>query len=154
MEVVHKTTSRLTGRRPSPAYADPAVGKRGATAIDPALRPARINRRQLGLVLAVLRRVAAGGDATTGVDAAALVSVVDRCLAAAPAGPRTGRQWFSIQWPSGKVERQLGAAAVAARIGRSKSHTQNVVSRGKGRGEFACVDDNGNPARIVVEKLA
>lgn len=154
MTLLHENKSRRLRAPAALPLATAAVGKRAATAPSPANSPARITRCQLGLVLAVLRRVAAGGDATCGVDAAALVPVVDRCMAVAPVGQKPGRQWFSITWPSGKVERQLGAKAVSERIGRSRSHTQNVVSVGGGRGEFACVDEHGNPAVIVVERLA
>lgn len=130
------------------------VANSAATAAASEDKAARITKRQLGVVLGVLHRAAKGGDATLAVDAADAATLVSACLAAAPSGPKAGRVWFLVRFPSGAEERHLGAAAVAKRIGRSKSHVQNQLSKATEFAEFPCLDANGNPAAITVSRLA
>jgi len=149
-----KVSNRLHNRNVTASYAEPGVALRRATAPTAAEKPGRIVRRDLARVLAVLRRALAGGDATLLVDMAECVPILERSLEAAPVGPRAGRTWFVITYPSGKADRVLGTRGVADKLQRSRSHVQNMLSQGKGRAEFPCRDEHGNPATIVVSRDA
>lgn len=126
---------------------------KGVTVND-AVKPARITKRQLGPVLALLKRVAQGGDATTAVDAARLVPFVERALAAAPAGQRAARDRYRVTQPTGAAAEYAGLAETARALGRAKSTVANALTKGGGKALFNATDEHGNPAVVEVEKLA
>ena len=147
------TSNRLHGVSPNPSYARQEVTKRPVTAKQ-AAKPARITKRQLAPVLALVRRVAAGGDATTGLDAAACIPMLEAALAVAPAGQRTARLAYECRLPDGTVQRVEGLRAVAGLAGKALSTVANAIGKGGGKAEFPCHDALGNPARIYIRRLA
>lgn len=117
-------------------------------------KPARITRPQVAAVLSLVKRVAAGGDATTAVDAAACIPLLEGALRAAPAGHRAARKEYECRLPDGTVQRVQGLQAVARLAGKVHGTVANAISRGGGVAEFPCCDALGNPARIFIRRLA
>jgi hypothetical protein len=144
---------RLRQPRKEPRYSSPEVTTQVSTVPKPQ-KPARLSRRQLGPVLALLRRVASGGDATTAVDAAALVPIVERGLAAAPPGQPRWRCWYSVLDANGYASKVHGLAAAAKAAGKARSTVANALSKGNGAAEFPATDEHGNPAIVLVNRVA
>ena len=117
-------------------------------------KPARITRPQVAAVLSLVKRVAAGGDAATAVDAAACIPLLEQALRAAPAGHRAARKEYECRLPDGTVQRVQGLRAVARLAGKAHGSIANAISKGGGAAEFPCADALGNPARIFVRRLA
>lgn len=142
---------KLRGSRKTRSYSLPGVSPKLHTkkTIE---KPARITRRQLMPVLGLVQRVAAGGDATTAVDAAALVPVLQRAVAAAPAGQPSARVPYSVQMPDRAVHQVVGLRAVAALTGKAVSTIANALTKGRGVATFGAADEYGNPSEIVVRK--
>lgn len=117
-------------------------------------KPARLSKRQLGPVVALLERVALGGDATTAVDAASLLPTLRNAIATAPPGQPRHRKHYVVEQANGSAVRVPGVAEAARLAGKAHSTLANALSQGKGRAEFAAVDEHGNPATIVVYRDA
>lgn len=142
---------KLRGRESKHKYSEPEVIQLTYTKKN-LEKPARITKRQLGPVLALLQRMAAGGDATTAVDAARLVPVLQRAIATAPAGrPRALRRYI-VSRGDGTEAVVQGLVAAAAAAGKAKSTLANALTKGGGVATFAALDENGNPAQTVVRK--
>lgn len=116
-------------------------------------KPARLTKRQLGPVLALVQRMAAGGDATTAVDAARLVPVLQRGIAAAPAGRPNALKYYDVTLPDGSTVRAHGLKAAGRACGRAASTVANALNAGNGVAEFAGADEHGNPAVIMVKRV-
>jgi hypothetical protein len=114
---------------------------------------ARISQRQLGPVVALLKRMAVGGDATTAVDAATLLPVVERAFSAAPPGQPRHRVSYRVQMPDGAVLQVQGLHGAAKASGKARSTIANALSVGRGTATFPTTDQHGNPATITVSKV-
>lgn len=145
--------SRLRNFEVKTRFASNEVKQKRIT-IPPKQKPARISRRQLEPVLALLKRVAAGGDARAAVDAARLVPFVARALVAAPAGQPRARCWYGVRLPDGTGQKVQGLRAAARLSRRAVSTLANALSKGQGKAEFSITDQYGNPALVTVERLA
>lgn len=115
-------------------------------------KPARASRRQLGPVLALLRRVAAGGDATCAVDAASLVPMMERAVASALPGQPRHRASYVVTLADGSAVQVQGLVSAAKASGKAKSTLANALSIGRGTASFPARDEHGNPAAIVVRR--
>jgi hypothetical protein len=144
--------NKLSGRTNPLSNLEPEVTPQVVTRA-PKEKPARLSQRQLGPVLALLRRVAAGGDATTGVDAARLVPVVERALAVAPPGQPRHRVSYRVKMPDGAVLQVQGLHGAAKASGKARSTIANALTVGRGTASFPATDEHGNPATITVSKV-
>jgi hypothetical protein len=144
--------NRLSGRTNPLNNLEPEVTPTVVTKA-PKEKPARLSQRQLGPVLLLLRRVAVGGDATTAVDAARLVPVVERALAAAPPGQPRHRASYRVQTPDGAVVQVQGLHGAAKASGKARSTIANALTVGQGTATFPARDEHGNPATITVSKV-
>ena len=142
---------KLHSRRSPRSYASPEVIQSLITA-KTSEKPARITRRQLMPVLSLVQRMAAGGDATTAVDAAALVPVLQRAIAAAPPGRPNALRCYVVTQADGSVVQAHGLKAAGRAAGRAPSTVANALNKGRGVARFKVADEYGNPAEIVVRK--
>lgn len=142
---------KLRGRNSPRSFASPEVKSTAFTRPD-SEKPARITRRQLGPVLALVQRMAAGGDATTAVDAAALVPVLQRAIVAAPPGRPNALRHYDVKLPDGSVVRAHGLKAAGRAAGKAPSTVANALNKGSGVARFKTSDEYGNPSEIVVRK--
>lgn len=144
--------NRLRGRQPLLNYLEPEVPTRKVPKAKVA-KPARLTRRECEPLLALLRRVATGGDTTTAVDAMTLIPLVERGLAAAPVGHRKARAYYDARMPDNVSARVHGVEALAKLTGKAKSTLANALSQGKGTATFDATDEHGNPATITVTRV-
>ena len=87
---------------------------------------------------------------------AALLAEIVQTLEAKPVARRKGRtaSQYRVQCADGAVHLVTGGAAAAELVGRTLGTLRVRMSYGNGVARFPTRDANGNPAEMVVEKLA
>lgn len=144
-----KPKCKMRGWESDQRYVPPGVQSLQITDRELA-KPPRASKRELLAVLQILQRVAAGGDATTAVDAAALIPIVHRAVSAAPPGRPNAIKNYTVTLPNGTQIVALGLRGAAAACNKAVSTVANALTTGGGKAEFSATDDFGNPAVITV----